>query len=459
MIMHTNRVRTVTELTAELKGLLEGQFRFVSISGEISNLRTPLSGHSYFVLKDETAQIRAVLFKGTQRFLSEPLREGRQVVCHGRISVYEPRGEYQIIVDSVDQHGAGLLRQQFEDLKRRLAAEGLFEQGRKKTIPLFPRRVVVISSPTGAAIHDFLKIHTLRKSTVHVQIFPVTVQGAVAAGEIARAIERVNRELPCDLVVLCRGGGSIEDLWSFNEEVVARAICNSAIPVVTGVGHETDHTIADFCADYRAPTPTGAAEAIFPDSTELRRRVSALATALLRAIEARQLLAKMRVRQQKRHLRSFLARIENGAIRLDALIDRFHGCGRTCHLRLQHRLSALLMRLEKQAPLARIILQEQKIFHLRERLTRQMRSALQQADDALARNAALLGGVSPLATLARGYAIVQRADGTVVSDSVQVCTGDNLHVRLHRGVLECEVTGSRDGDETPAGYPHAGETD
>ena len=257
-------ILTVSQISRSIRTLLEGEFRFISVSGEISNLSRPYSGHSYFTLKDEGAQLRAILFKGQQRFLAKDINDGQQVICHGRISVYEPRGDYQLIVDSIDFHGAGALQLQFEKLKNRLAVEGLFDQARKKMIPMFPRKIVLITSPTGAAVHDFLKVWRNRQWGATIQIFPVRVQGIGAAEEIAAAIATVNRELDSDIIVLCRGGGSLEDLWAFNEECVARAIADSTLAIVTAIGHEVDFTIADFCADLRAPTPTGAAEQIIP---------------------------------------------------------------------------------------------------------------------------------------------------------------------------------------------------
>ncbi len=443
-----NTVKTVSQITAEIKLLLEGGFRFVAVSGEISNLRTPFSGHHYFTLKDSGAQLRAVMFKGQQRYLAEPLRDGQQVICRGRISVYEPRGEYQLIVDTVDQHGLGVLQMKFAALKQRLAEEGLFAPERKRPLPPFPTKIVVVSSPTGAAIHDFLKICRRRKSGARIQIFPVAVQGSGAAEEIARALDVVNEKLDCDIIVLCRGGGSLEDLWAFNEEVVARAIVRSRVPVVTGVGHEIDFTIADFCADVRTPTPTGAAEMIIPDTAHLAERLAQLRQRLRRSILQTLGYADHRLERQWRQLGSLQSRLENTALRLDLLIDRFLRTGRSSLDEKTERLNALLVRLEKQAPLHRISMQTQAVEHLHSRLRRQMLTLLKHHDDRLAKAAALLDGVSPLSTLSRGYSIVQARDRrtgetVVVSDSAQVDTGDSLQVLLHRGQLLCEVVESK----------------
>ncbi len=259
-------VYSVTKLTRELKNLVEGKYRFVQVQGEISNLKRPYSGHAYFTLKDDGAQLRSVLFKGSARYLEKPIADGQQVICHGRLSIYEPRGDYQLIVDSVNFQGSGLLMIRFEKLKRQLNTEGLFAQEKKQAIPRFPENIILVTSPSGAAVHDFLKIWRQRNYPCTINIVPVPVQGKEAAGEIARAIALVNDQLPqSDCIVLCRGGGSLEDLWAFNEEIVARSIARSKLPVVSAIGHEVDFTISDFCADLRAATPTDAAVLIIPD--------------------------------------------------------------------------------------------------------------------------------------------------------------------------------------------------
>lgn len=416
----------------------------MSIQGEISNLRVPFSGHSYFTLKDKDAQIRGVLFKGNARYLEQPLKDGQQVICRGRLSVYEPRGEYQIIVDTIDHHGEGLLQAQFEALKAKLSAEGLFDAGIKKDIPSFPSSITVISSPTGAAIHDFLKISNNRSTSAVIKVYPVAVQGEKAAGEIAAAINRVNREVKSDLIVLCRGGGSLEDLWAFNEEIVARAIYRSVIPVITGIGHETDHTIADFCADLRAPTPTGAAEAIIPDTLVLASAIANQVRSLSRALHAKLYFSEEKLRQQKRILRGYLGKVEHAALRLDAISERFHN-GLDLHFNhLQQRVGQLQLRLQNQAPLAKIKMQEQHLNHLKENLKRRMGDILKQQEDHLAGTAALLNSVSPLSTLARGYSIVHlekgNSAGEIVTDSAQVRDGDEVNVRLHKGRLQCVVS-------------------
>ncbi len=446
-----NNVLSVSQITSQIKNILESKYRFVSIQGEISNLRVPFSGHSYFTLKDKNAQIRGVLFKGNVRYLEQPLQDGQQVICRGRLSVYEPRGEYQIIVDTVDHHGSGVLQAQFEALKASLSAEGLFAAEIKKQIPPFPSSITVISSATGAAIHDFLKICSNRATSATISVYPVAVQGEKAASEIANAIERVNREVKSDLIVLCRGGGSLEDLWAFNEELVARAIYNSAIPIVTGIGHETDHTIADFCADLRSPTPTGAAEAIIPDTAALISVISNQVRSMSRALYTKLNFSAERLRQQKRALKGYLGKVDHAALRVDAVTERLHYSLEQYFNQQANRISQFYLRLQNQAPLAKIKMKEQHLNHLRENLKRRMVDILKQQEEHLAGTAALLNSVSPLSTLARGYSIVQLESGSrggkVVTDSAQVREGDEVNVRLHKGRLLCVVQSRVNNDK------------
>ncbi len=436
----TQAVHTVGQITAAIKFLLESEYRFVAISGEISNLRTPFSGHQYFTLKDATAQLRAVLLKPQLRYLSEPLRDGRQVICRGRISVYEPRGEYQLVVDTVEQQGAGALMQQFIRLQEKLAAEGLFDPARKRPIPAFPAKVVVLTSPTGAAIHDFLKIWSQRASTVQILVYPVAVQGRTAAAEMARALDRINRDIPCDAIVLCRGGGSLEDLFAFNEEILARAIARSQIPTISGVGHEIDSTIADFCADRRAPTPTGAAELLIPDANRLRQHLGRQQAILVRTISERLRREEYALEQQNRMLGGFSRRLTNLELRLHLGEDRFHHAFSSAFNRRENLMKALLSRLETRSPVNQLQIQGQHLSHLHDRLIRQMAAILHRQADTVASLAALLHSYSPLATLARGYAIVRvRTEGddgyhTLISSS-EVQAGDEIETLLHQGKL------------------------
>jgi exodeoxyribonuclease VII large subunit len=447
--LDTQEILTVSQLTQAIKNILETEYRWVRICGEISNLKTPFSGHSYFTLKDAGAQIRAVLFKQQKKFLDLALQDGQQVILFGRISVYEPRGEYQLVVDSVQLYGVGRLLQEFESQKRKLADKGYFAAELKKPLPAFPTKIVVISSPTGAAIQDFLKIVRIRKSPVHIQILPVKVQGRDAAAEIARAIEIAQDLAGVDIVVLCRGGGSIEDLWAFNEEIVADAIHRSVIPVVTGIGHEVDYTIADFCADFRCPTPTGAAEKLVPDTAILRRHLQSLRTSL-------QLRAKRKIAfldQQVHHHAKMLGDMENVFKNIDFrlqlsksyLVQAISGN----LLAKEQRLQTLVRRLHREIPSARIALQEQHIHFLVAQLNNHIQRTLEKKQAALAEQATLLNGMSPLATLARGYAIARTKnpeDGSyrVLRRARDAAVGDQLQVLLHEGQLQCLVTASED---------------
>ncbi|MFH0782450.1 MAG: exodeoxyribonuclease VII large subunit [Pseudomonadota bacterium] len=445
--LNTQTILTVSQLTAEIKDILESQYRFVRISGEISNLKTPFSGHSYFTLKDAGAQIRAVLFKQQKRFTELTLQDGQQVVVFGRISVYEPRGEYQIVIDSVELYGIGKLLREFEQLKRKLADKGYFAAEFKKPLPPYPGKIVVISSPTGAAIQDFLKIIGNRKSPVHIQILPVKVQGKGAAAEIARAIEIAQGIADTDIIVLCRGGGSIEDLWAFNEEIVAEAIHRSALPVVTGIGHEIDFTIADFCADFRCPTPTGVAEKLVPDAAALRRHIGSLRSSLEVRI-ARQLHF---FEQQLLHHKKMLGDMRNVFNRLEFRLNlsEVHlAQAMTDNLQTkEQRLRLLARRLHDEIPTTRIDLHERQIDLHVSHLNNYIQRLLERKRAALAEQATLLHGLSPLAILARGYAIVRKkqqkeASWRAVSRGKDAQVGEELNILLQEGQLDCVVTRS-----------------
>jgi exodeoxyribonuclease VII large subunit len=271
-----SHILTVSQLTDKIKILLEGSFPDIWVEGEISNLSIPQSGHAYFTLKDEQSQIRSVLFRSSQRFLKFTLQHGMQVICRGRLGVYEPRGEYQLILEYIEPKGVGALQLAFEQLKGRLEKEGLFDLEHKKPLPLLPLRIGIITSPTGAAIRDMLRVIKRRHPKMQILIYPVPVQGAEAAPQIIEAIRYFNAEKSIDVMVVGRGGGSLEDLWAFNEEAVARAIYSSTIPVITAVGHETDYTIADFVADLRAPTPSAAAEMVVESEENIRTGIRSL---------------------------------------------------------------------------------------------------------------------------------------------------------------------------------------
>ncbi len=436
---------TVSQFTAAIKDILETTYRFVRICGEISNLKTPFSGHSYFTLKDAGAQLRAVLFKQQKRFVDLNLQDGQQVVVFGRISLYEPRGEYQIIADSVELYGVGKLLREFEQLKRKLSEKGYFAAELKKPLPPYPGKIIVISSPTGAAIQDFLKIISNRKSPVHIQILPVKVQGKTAAGEIARAIDRAQGIADTDIIVLCRGGGSIEDLWAFNEEIVAEAIHRSKLPVVTGIGHEVDFTIADFCADFRCPTPTGAAEKLVPDAETLRRHVHSLQASMQLRFERKLLF----VEQQLSHHKKMLGNMRNvfNSLEFRLNLSKAHLLqAMTSYLQIKEDgIQSIVRRLYQESPCTQIELQKQYINSMIAQLRNHIQRTMERKQAALAKQATFLNGVSPLATLARGYAIVRKKqpDSTtwlVVSRAKDAQVGEELNVLLQDGQVDCVVT-------------------
>lgn len=438
-------VYSVTSLTRELKNLVEGKYRFVKVEGEISNLRKPFSGHAYFTLKDDGAQIKGVLFKGQARYLEKSIQDGQQVICHGRISIYEARGDYQLIVDSVDFHGSGLLQLQFEKLKRQLQEEGLFTKENKQNCPAFPKEIVLLTSPSGAAVHDFLKIWRKKNFPTSIKIYAVPVQGQEAAHEIAKGIAIINELLPeTDIIVLCRGGGSLEDLWPFNEEILARAISHSKMPIVSAVGHEVDFTISDFCADLRAPTPTAAAEMLIPDGRELAEQTERYQRSLGRILLGKIEDYQYRIAQNRRILGDMGFLFTNATLRLD------HASLKLCNLiekRISHSMalnSGLSARLHNNSPTAKVHNQEQRLQFATDKLTYLCKNLLSDKESMLNQQAALLDAVSPLATMARGYSITSKIDPksgrrSLVTESGQLKIDDRVEVRLHRGKVACEV--------------------
>ena len=449
-IPFAERIQTVTELTHSIRGLLETTFPFVTVTGEISNLRQPTSGHLYFTLKDSTAQIKAVLFKPQQRYLACTPSDGLEVLCRGRLSVYEPRGEYQIIVDYLDTKGAGALRIAFERLKAKLAAEGLFDPARKKKLPFLPEKVALVTSPQGAAVVDFLRMAQSRFPGVPIEIYPVRVQGEGAAGEIASAIDAANRRAVSEVIVLCRGGGSSEDLWAFNEEIVARAIARSELPVVSAVGHEVDITIADLVADARAATPTAAAELVLPDSRVLKRKTAECTGRLLGAMRRHLTGYRRQVATSQRLLGDPTLMVAHFLLRLDHARDTL---GRVTQLRLQRNQAAvkeLLGRLLRNDPRQRLANVRLRTTECKERLGLLIHHQLERKQGLLARTAGRLDAVSPLAVLGRGYAVVRTAaTGAIIRSASQTTVGDAVQVTLHHGTIDCAVTAVNEGAGLP----------
>ena len=439
------RAISVSELNRRAKLLLEDGIAKIWVEGEISNLSRPASGHVYFSLKDDTAQIRCAWFKGRQRGPTINMKNGDQILAFGQVSLYEARGGYQLIVEQLETAGEGELLRQFEALKKKLASEGLFDESQKSTLPDLPTSVGVVTSPSGAAVRDIVTVLGRRFPSVHVIIYPTAVQGDLAARQIAYAIESAIKRDECDVLIVGRGGGSLEDLWPFNEEIVARAIAVSPIPVVSAVGHETDVTIADFVADVRAPTPSGAAELVVPDHADWLRHLETISTrvALLgrRYLEDRfqsldwmgkrlsQASPATTVRRQRDWLRN-LQQVMTGAIRHQVSNRRIDIADSQSRLMRQSPQVVVQRRLNQSS--VRV-----------QRLGAAGRKTIEQLTARLNVAARALKTVSPLATLDRGYAIVTDTEsGAIVSDASRISEGQQIAAQLATGQLEATVTKS-----------------
>lgn len=434
-------VFTISRLVRESRAVLEGSFPMLWLEGEISNYSRPSSGHIYFSLKDEAAQVRCAMFRTRNLQLRFTPANGMHVMVRARVTLYEPRGEFQIVVEQMEEAGLGVLQRAFEALKSRLGQEGLFDPAHKRALPDTPKRLGVITSPTGAAIRDILSVLKRRYPALPVLIYPVPVQGEGAGREIAAAIQLASQRHECDVLIVGRGGGSLEDLWAFNEEVVARAIYNSTIPIVSAVGHEIDFTIADFVADLRAPTPSAAAELVTPDMGELQQQIRRQKQRLLSLIrttlrQSQQQLGWLGKRLQQQHpgqqLLQKSQRLDELELRLLQNIN--------VQLRHQnHRLQQLTTRLQHNSPRYRLQQLNTRHEHLQQRLHRAMRLNLTLKRQQLISTSRALNNISPLATLERGYAIVQTSAGNVVRDATSVTPGDKIEARLSSGVLVCTV--------------------
>jgi exodeoxyribonuclease VII large subunit len=434
-------VFSVGRLNAEARALLEGAFPLIWVQGELSNVSRPSSGHLYFTLKDADAQIRCAMFRGNNRFLKFRPADGQQVLVRASLSLYEARGDYQLIVQGMEEAGDGALQRAFEALKQKLAAEGLFDAAHKVGLPALPRRIGVVTSPTGAAIRDILSVLARRFPAIPVLIYPVPVQGAGAGAEIAAAIRRADRRRDCDVLIVARGGGSLEDLWAFNEDAVARAIYDCGIPVVSGVGHEVDFTIADFVADRRAPTPSVAAEMVSPDRGEWLNQLRALDTELYKRLRRRLERLNERLDWLGKRLRQQHPgqRLRQRAQRLDELEQRLRGAARTGLRQRRAELATLTARLQRHHPGPRLQHLRDREAALARRLHIATRTHLAQLRQRLGGVMRALDAVSPLATLERGYAIVTTSDGKVLHDAAQARRGDTVTARLARGRLRCTV--------------------
>jgi len=413
----------------------------VWISGEISNFTQPASGHWYFTLKDDTAQIRGAMFRNSNRRVTFRPQHGQQVLVRASITLYEPRGDYQIIVESMQPAGEGLLQQKYEQLKARLQAEGLFDSEFKKQLPSPAHTVGVITSKTGAALHDILHVLNRRDPSLPVVVYPTAVQGDDAPGQIVRAIELANRRQECDVLIVGRGGGSLEDLWSFNDERVARAIFASVIPVVSAVGHETDVTIADFVADLRAPTPSAAAEMVSRNQLELLRQLQNGQQRLEMAMDyylanRNRRFTQLFHRLQQQHPQLRLARQQTV---LERLRQRMNQAVESHLKRAGQRQIRITQRLNQQTPQSRIHRAQSHMQQLEYRLTQNMHERLGSTRERFGNAITHLEAVSPLATLARGYSVTTASDGKVLKQAKQVSPGDVLTTRVSDGWVESEV--------------------
>ncbi len=437
----TRDIYTPSRLNHEARMLLERGLPALWLEGEISNLSRPSSGHWYFSLKDEAAQLRCAMFRQRNILTRFAPRDGSRVLVRGRVSLYEQRGDYQFIADYMEEAGEGALRQRFELLKVKLAAEGLFATGHKRPLPRLPRRIGVITSPTGAAIRDVLHILRRRFCSVPVLLYPVQVQGGVAAAQIARTIRRASARAECDVLVLVRGGGSLEDLWAFNEESVARAIYDSAIPVVTGIGHEVDFTIADFVADVRAPTPSGAAELVVPDSSEWLRNVLRMTGRLTTALSRKLKTQQDRAAWLQRRLQQLHPGVElrQRAQRLDDLELRLIRCVRANLGERQRTLAQLAAELRQHSPALRVANARRRLEIASTNLERIAHGAVEQQRNRLAIAVRTLDAFSPLATLERGYAIVTDSKGTVITNAQDVRAGQLIDARLTQGTIRARI--------------------
>lgn len=435
-----SRIQTVTEITRSIKVLLENGFAFVAVCGEVSNLKKPYSGHLYFTLKDHEAQIKAVLFKTQRRYLAADIADGALVICRGRVSVYEPRGDYQLVVDSVEFAGAGGRRAAFEQLKEKLYQEGLFSEAHKKKLPLLPKGIALITSPRGAAVHDFLTVATRRFPALPIEIHPVAVQGDNAASDMVAAIQTACQRGFADVIVICRGGGSVEDLWPFNDEELARTVHRATLPIVSAIGHEIDFTILDFVADYRSPTPTAAAELVLPEQRQLQFLVRQHRLRQ-RAIVTQKIVHHLhRLSLQNRLLGNPTNGINSFRMRIDFLLSRFKRGMDSLLSSHQQRLRGQRFIIDQHNPQQTLARHAQKLAALRQRLIDLNQRHLDRKGATLQRCAALVKSVSPLAVLERGYAIVHKmSDKTVVRSSREIHQGERLDVRVHEGRLECEV--------------------
>lgn len=431
---------TVSQLNAEVRGLLEETFPYVWVEGEISNFAAPASGHWYFSLKDANAQVRCAMFRGNQRKLGFTPKDGTHVLIKARVSLYDARGDYQLIAEFMEERGEGKLRRAFEALKKKLEVAGLFNDEHKKSLPDYPSCIGVITSPTGAAIRDILHVLERRYPCASVIIYPTLVQGATAAPAIVKALQTANHRNECDVLILARGGGSLEDLWPFNEEIVAQAIYESTLPIISGIGHEVDFTIADFVADVRAPTPSAAAEIATPDQAELAETIAHQHQQIQRAMTRKFNTLKQQLDWTQKQLAQL-----HPKRKLTDKMQRLDFCELTLLQLLSRKISSHVnnvqnfdKRLQHISPAKRVLTLQHQLQLSLQTLQSSIASRISRHTTALGNAAATLDALSPLATLNRGFAIATQ-HGKVLRDATTVKINDDITVRLTKGTLICDV--------------------
>ncbi|MCK9273767.1 MAG: exodeoxyribonuclease VII large subunit [Syntrophales bacterium] len=433
------QILTVSQLTSNIKILLETGFGTLWVTGEVSNLRRPGSGHIYFTLKDEECQIKAAIFRRSMETIGFDLEDGLSILCRGRLSVYAPRGEYQLIVDMAEPKGIGALQIAFEQLKRRLKAEGLFNK--KQSIPYIPNRIGVITSPSGAALRDFLQITQRRFPSMDILIVPVRVQGTEAASEISRAIETLNDISTVDVIVITRGGGSLEDLYPFNAESVARAIYRSRIPIVSAVGHEIDFTIADFVADLRAPTPSAAAEMVVPDTRELAAHIRMLCHRMEHCYRIWRNRCRERIGILCERIISPVKAASGSRIYLDDLLGRLFYSVKKRSAEKKNRMIELDHLLYRYSPQVKIYDMRRRVDTLKKEIIVQYRHSNEKAHHRLEKTVSILQSINPLAVLSRGYSITRLLpDGDLVREIASLSEGSAVSVQVRSGIFHASVT-------------------
>jgi exodeoxyribonuclease VII large subunit len=446
----TSKILTVAELTRAIRGILETKFGVVWVQGEVSNYKLHPSGHQYFTLKDQRAQIACVIFRNTMAPLRQPLADGAQVQVYGNVSVFEARGQYQLNVQILQPRGLGALQAKFEALKRRLEAEGLFAAERKRPLPKFPRRIGIVTSPSGAAIRDMLNVLQRRAPWLEILINPVRVQGIGAAAEIAVAIRELATPNPAwalvDLIVVARGGGSMEDLWEFNEEIVARSIFDVGVPIVSAIGHEIDFTICDFVADLRAPTPSAAAELIVPDIVDIRRRIDELAGCLQKCLRSFLEHQKTRLRflSERTLARELLKRMRDAQQQIDLSREALHRHVARKIEYIRRNLLHLASTLQSRSPARELVMRRNRFIDLQRRFIASPPYLIERAKERFGRVEGMLRVLGPEATLRRGYSITRTAQGNVIRSTKEVRARMELVTRVADGEFTSEVREKKD---------------